>query len=446
MHGAGQNLETAVYLRAARLREDQRDSLVANQAPNVRVLTSADGVAAEVVWFSERDGWGHLYLHDAVTGKMIRQITAGPCVVQEIVHIDPDARTLLVSVSGLIADDPYRRTYCRVNLDSGGLERVTDDALNHRPLVPDPAIQPGFIDFASTVDTPPVATVRDWSGQVIMELERAGGSSLIAIGWQAPQRFAATGADGETVIHGTLFLPPDFDPEQRYPVLDHLYPGPQDHRAMPYFGPDEIEPMVALGLVGVTIDGKGTPGRGREFNDASWRNIGGGSGLDDHVAVIRELARTRPWMDLDRVAVYGHSAGGFAATRAMELFPDVFQFGIAAAGRHDGRLVMAMIMEAYDDPADLESWARASAIEPAGDITGKLLLVQGELDHAVSIHHTYRLIDRLIAANRDFDLLVVPGDDHVFSRHGRYVERRQWDWYVRHLLHLEPPAGFAIAD
>ena len=174
--------------------------------------------------------------------------------------------------------------------------------------------------------------------------------------------------------------------------------------------------------------------------------LGGGSGLDDHVAVILELARTRPWMDLDRVAVYGHSAGGFAATRAMELFPDVFQFGIAAAGRHDGRLVMAMIMEAYDDPADLESWARASAIEPAGDITGKLLLVQGELDHAVSIHHTYRLIDRLIAANRDFDLLVVPGDDHVFSRHGRYVERRQWDWYVRHLLHLEPPAGFAIAD
>lgn len=418
-----------------------RPSQMFHQKANVAVLPAAN----EVIWFSERDGWGHLYLYDATSGECLHQVTEGDFVVQELQHVDERNRVVLASVSGLIAEDPYRWTPCLIGIDTGIVTRVAEDVLHHQPMVaPVPGIQTGYIDIASTVETAPVATWRDWSGAVLLELEQADISRLVAAGWQAPQRFSALAADGETTIWGTLFLPPEFDPTQSYPILDHVYPGPQIYRALPQFEEDEVEPMAAVGLVGITIDGRGTPGRSRTFHDASWRNLGAGSGLEDHVAVIRQLAESRPWMDLSRVGVFGHSAGGYAAALAMEQFPEFYSVGIASAGRHDGRMVMAMILEAFDDPSDAESWARASAVEPGGNITGKLLVVQGEMDPDVSIHHAYRLIDRMIAANRDFDLLLVPGDDHVFRRHEGYVERRQWDYLVRNLMHREPPAGFMI--
>jgi YD repeat-containing protein len=415
-----------------------------HQRPNVRVLTDAAGNASEIVWFSERDGWGHLYRYDA-SGRLLGQITRGDFVVQEILHLDPVARTLLILVSGLVAADPYRQTPCAVPLEGGELRRLTDDHLDHRAIVPpDPDLHGGYIDCASTVDTPPVATFRGWNGAPVLEVARADVSALEATGWQRPQRFRAVAADGSTPIYGTLFLPPDFDPAQRYPVLDHVYPGPQMGRCDPSFAADDVEPMAALGIVGVAVDGRGTPGRSRAFYDHSWENVGAAAGIEDHVAAIRHLASTRPWMDAARVGVYGRSAGGFGAARAMELFPDFYRVGIAASGRFEGRIVMGMILEAYDHPTDAAAWARASAIPAAGAITGKLLVVHGELDRAVTIHHALRLIDRLIEANRDFDLLVVPGDDHVYTRRRTYVERRMWDYLTRHLLQREPPASFRI--
>jgi dipeptidyl-peptidase-4 len=418
-----------------------RPAQMFHQKPNVRVLTDDAGNPEEVIWFSERDGWGHLYLYDATSGECLRQLTQGAYVVQEILRVDGFIRNVWINVSGMIDDDPYRYTTCCLDLESGTLTRLFDDDLDHRQigLLPDGSHPSWFMDVASTVSQPPVYTLRDWSGRLIMELETADVTPLKATGWREPERFFATGADGVTPIYGTIFFPPDFDPRGSYPVLDHLYPGPQIFRAMPFFTADEVEPMAALGIIGVTIDGRGTPGRSRAFHDASWNNLGGGSGLDDHVAVIRELASTRPWMDLERVGVYGHSAGGYAAVLAMEQFPEFFSVGIAASGRHEGRQVMAMILEAYDSPDDPESWERASAVRDAGNIRGKLLLVHGELDRGVTIHHTYQVIDRLIAAGRDYDLLVIPGDDHSFSRHADYVERRQMDYLVRHLIGSEPP-------
>ena len=420
-----------------------RPAQMFHQQPNVRLLYDETGQPEEIIWFSERDGWGHLYLYDATNGTCLRQITRGEYVVQEILRVNQETREVWVNVSGLIPEDPYRYTLCHLDLTTGDLKRLFDDDRDHRQMgmLPDACQQPYILDVSSTVSTPPVYTLRDWSGNVVLELERTDISPLLAMGWREPERFQTTAADGKTPIFGTLHYPRDFDPERRYPVLDHLYPGPQTFRAMPYFTADEVEPMTALGLVGVTIDGRGTPGRSRAFNDASWNNLGAGSGLEDHVAAIRELAATRPWMDLGRVGVFGHSAGGYAATLAMEHFPDFFSVGIAASGRHDGRMVMAMILEAYDSPDDPESWARASAIESAGNITGKFLLVHGEMDKAVMIHHTYRVIERMIAANRDYDLLFVPGDDHIFSKHAEYVERRQWDYLMRHLIGVEPPTG-----
>ncbi|MCO5223180.1 MAG: prolyl oligopeptidase family serine peptidase, partial [Thermomicrobiales bacterium] len=286
----------------------------------------------------------------------------------------------------------------------------------------------------------------DWDGNELGCLPEMNLEPLRALGWRPPERFSAIATDGKMEIYGTIYFPPDFDPSCSYPIIDHLYPGPQVNRSQPFFDADEIEPMAALGLIGVTIDGRGTPGRSRIFHEHVYRNLGGASGIEDHVAAIHQLAETRPWMDTSRVAVVGHSAGGFATTRAMELFPDFYSVGVSQCGRHDGRLVFAMVLEAYDDPEDPESWLRASAIEEAGKITGKLLLIHGETDRDITLHNTMRLIDKLIEANRDFDLLVVPGDDHVFSRRRHYVERRTWDHLVRHLLDLEPPAGFEIHE
>ena len=424
-----------------------RPSQQFHQVPNVRIVADDNGDTREIIWYSLRDGWGHLYLHDATSGELIRQLTSGECGVEEILRVDAAMRTIWVSMSGLVAEDPYRRTTVAVDLDRATMTLLDEDGLDHRVLVPPTAASAlGYLDSASTVDTPPVVTFRNWAGEVLVELEHVDVTRLEAIGWQRPQRFVATGADGVTPIYGTLFLPPDFDPSRSYPVVDQVYPGPQVHRSEPFFTADDAEPLAALGMIGVTIDGRGTPGRCRAFHNASWRNLGAGSGLEDHVAALRELAETRPWLDLTRVGVVGHSAGGYAVTRAMELFPDFFTVGVAQSGRHDGRLTMAMILEAYDGPPDAESYARASAVEPAGDITGKLLLIHGELDRGVSLSQSLRVIDRMIAANRDVDLIVIPGDDHIYSKHLHYVERRTWDYLVRHLLGEEPPHEFAIAD
>lgn len=421
-----------------------RPSQQFHQLPNVRILTDASGAASEIVWYSLRDGWGHLYLYQAATGELIRQLTIGECGVEEILHVDPATRRLWCAVSGLVAADPYRRTICVIDLDAGGLAPLNDDGLDHRTLVPPAAAEVGYLDWASTVDTPPLLTYRSWRGDLLLTLEQADLSRLEATGWQRPQRVSALAADGVTPIYGTLFLPPDFDPTQRYPVVDQVYPGPQVHRAEPFFQPDDAEPLAALGLIGVTLDGRGTPGRSRAFHNASWRNVGAAGGIEDHVAALRELAQTRPWLDISRVGVVGHSAGGFAVTRAMALFPEFFTVGVAQSGRHEGRLVMAMILEAYDGPPDVAAYARASAVESAGDITGRLLLIHGEMDRGVPLAHALRVVDRMLTAGRDVDLVVLPGDDHVYSKHLHYVERRTWDHLVRHLLQQEPPAGFRI--
>jgi dipeptidyl aminopeptidase/acylaminoacyl peptidase len=416
-----------------------------HQRPNVVVLTDEAGQEQEIVWYSLRDGWGHLYLYDAETGDLVRQLTSGECGVEALLRVDAPSRTVWASMSGLDADDPYRRTVCMVDLAAGGFTALGQDGRDHRVVaLPSIAADLGYLDWASTVAEPPRVTLRSWMGDVLIELEHADLTRLEATGWQRPMRFATRSADGTTTIYGTLFLPPDFDPTQRYPVVDHVYPGPQRHHAEPYFSAVEAESLAALGLVAVMIDGRGTPGRSRAFHLASWRNIGAAGGIEDHVAALKELAQTRSWLDLTRVGVVGHSAGGFAVTRAMELFPDVYTVGVAQSGRHDGRLVMAMILEAYDGPPDEAAYARASAVESAGAITGKLLLIHGEMDRGVPLAQSLRVVDRMITANRDVDLIVLPGDDHIYSKHLNYVERRTWDYLVRHLLHKEPPPAFLL--
>jgi dipeptidyl-peptidase 4 len=406
------------------------------QPPIVRVL------ADEVLWYSQRDDWGHLYRYDLRTGALLGQVTSGQWAVRQILHVDEAERVVYFTASGLVDEDPYRRTVCRVGLDGSGFAKVTDDELDHIVTMPDN--QEYFIDSASTVDTPPVSRARDWAGRVLVELERADINKLTAIGWTPPDRFRVKAADGATDIYGVLYRPRGFDPGQRYPVVDSVYPGPNVTRVDPCFDPGgmglDAEPIAALGFVVVAIDGRGTPGRSKGFHDASYHHLADAGCLVDHVAALRQLAQTRPWMDLDRVAAFGHSGGGFATVRAMLDLPEVYKAGVALSGSHDARYFNPGFVEAYDGANNPEAWARASNVDIADRLRGKLLLIHGEMDDQVHPDHTLRLADRLIAADKDFELLIVPGAEHTFIDCLTYVRKRCWDFLVRELMGTQPPA------
>ncbi|MFI1941200.1 DPP IV N-terminal domain-containing protein [Streptomyces purpureus] len=406
------------------------------EPPIVRVL------ADEVLWYSQRDGWGHLYRYGLRSGELLGQVTSGQWAVRQILRVDEAERVVYFTASGLVEADPYRRTVCRIGLDGSGFAKVTDDELDHIVTLADG--QEYFLDSASTVDTPPVTTVRDWAGRVLVELERADIGKLTATGWTAPERFRVKAADGETDIYGVLYRPRGFDPSQRYAVVDNLYPGPQVNRVAPCFDPGgmglDAEPLAALGFVVVALDGRGTPGRSKAFHDASWGRLADAGGLADHVAALRQLARTRPWMDLDRVGAFGHSGGGFAAARAMLDFPEAYKAAVALSGSHDARYFNAGFVETYDGADNPEAWARTSNVDLADRLAGKLLLVHGEMDDQVHPDLTLRLADRLIAADKDFELLIVPGAEHTFIDHLAYVRKRGWDFLVRELMGTQPPA------
>lgn len=301
------------------------------------------------------------------------------------------------------------------------------------------------IDSASTIETPPVTSVRGWDGRVIVELERADITRLTATGWTPPERFRATAADGKTDIYGVLYRPPGFDPDRRYPVIDHVYPSPAFTRVSPSFDAGwhgyDAEAVASLGFVVVAMDGRGTPGRDKAFHDA-WTAAGC---LSDHVAALRQLAATRPWMDLDRVGTFGISGGGLSAVRAMMDFPDVYKVGVAESGNHDNRYYYLGWVETYYGTASAGAWAQSSNVDIADRLQGKLLLVHGGMDNNVYLDHTLRLADRLIAADKDFDLLIVPGAEHVYVGYEHYVNRRKWDFLVRHLMGIEPPAGYRLS-
>ncbi|MDH6521864.1 dipeptidyl-peptidase-4 [Streptomyces sp. SAI-135] len=412
------------------------------QAPIVRVLS--DG--AEVLWYSQRDNWGHLYLYGTRDGELRAQVTSGPWAVQEILRVDEDRRVVYFVVAGLVEEDPYRRSVCRVGLDGSGFAKIIDDDVDHAVTVP-----PGagyFIDSASTNALAPVISVRDWDGKVLVELSRADTSRLLETGWSPPERFRVTAADGQTEIHGMLYLPHGFDPAKRYPVVDHPYGFPSASRVVPCFDPGyygfDAEALAALGFVVVAIDGRGSPGRDKAFHDASYGRVGDGAGLADHVAALRELARDRPWMDLDRVGVFGMSSGGFATVRAMLEFPEVFKVGVAECGMHDLRFAEQGIAEMYNGPFDPETYAATSNIDLADRLVGKLLLVHGGLDDSFSPHLSMRLAERLIAADKDFDMLIVPSSDHAFVGYDHHLNRRRWDFFVRHLMGVEPPSGYRL--
>ena len=422
--------------------EERGATYVQTNAANVRVI----GDGAETLSYSERDGWAHLYLHDTATVALKQQITHGAWRVEEVLWVDAKARRVYFTARGRESGrDPYFLHLYRVRLDGSHLELLTPEDADHEPsFAPDGSC---FVDHYSRVDLPPVSVLRAADGRLIRTLETADIEPLTAIGWKPPERFSAKAADGITDLYGVIYRPSHFDASKSYPVVDSIYPGPQSMRTPKDFltqGRGEAESLAELGFIVVTVDGRGTPYRSKAFHDVSYGHINQAGQLDDHIAVLRQLASRYPYIDLQRVGITGHSQGGYAAARALLAYPDFFKVGVASAGVHDMGGYNADMGEIYQGMPDGSNYQHMGNSELAANLKGKLLLIYGDMDDNVPPALTIQLVDALIKANKDFDLLLLPNGNHMKTFTDPYITRRRWDFLTRHLLGVEPPAGYAI--
>ncbi len=403
----------------------------------------------EVLWFSRKDDYGHLYLHDAGTGFQKNRITAGNGNVTQVLRVDEKARTIhFIGVGKEPGRDPYFRHFYRINLDGSGVKLLTPENGDHTiDLSPSGRY---FVDAYSTPEVPPVIVLRDADGNVVMPLERADISRLEAAGWKPPIPFSVKARDGRTDLYGLMYRPTNFDPSKRYPIINHIYPGPQTGsvggRSF-VASRSDAQAIAELGFIVVEIDGMGTPWRSRTFHEAYYGNMGDNT-LPDQVAGMKELASRHPWIDLDRAGIYGHSGGGYATADAMFRYPDFFKVGVSQAGNHDNRVYeddwaekwQGLLVRNPDGTTNYDDQANQTH---AKNLKGKLLLAHGTMDTNVPPNNTLLVVNELIRANKDFDLIMFPNRGHGFGNEP-YMVRRRWDYFVRHLLGAEPPANYEM--
>lgn len=402
----------------------------------------------EFIWYSERSNWGHLYLYDLTTGKLKNPITSGDFVVTELLRVDEKTRLLYFLANGREKGrDPYFSHLYRVGFDGRGLTLLTPEDANHNV-----ALSPSgrfFVDTWSKPDVPPVTVLRDAHGDLLAALEKADISKLLETGWKPPQPITVKARDGATDLYGLLFKPASLDPNKKYPIINQIYPGPQGgsvgSRSFAAARSD-AQALAELGFIVVMIDGMGNPGRSKSFHDAYYGNLGDNT-LPDQVSGMRQLADRYPWIDIDRAGIWGHSGGGFAAADAMFRYPDFFKVGISEAGNHDnreyeddwGERYQGLLHKSgggtnYDDQANQNI---------AGNLRGHLLLAHGTMDDNVPPYNTLLVVDELIKANKDFDLILLPNRRHGFGNEP-YMVRRRWDYFVRYLMGVEPPKEYPM--
>lgn len=410
-----------------------------------------------VLWLSERDGWRHLYLYDAVTGRLLRRLTHGQWVVRDILKVDEAQREVWFSASGMDAGrDPYYRQVFKVSLDGGVPVRLTHADADH-DVSPSPDGQ-FYVDVYSRVDMPPSMELRRADGSLVKQIEQGNIDALRAAGWRGPESFVAKGRDGRTDIWGLIVRPRDYDPGKRYPVIENIYAGPHDSFVPKGFWPfgyhsggDKVIGMQALadlGFIVVQIDGMGTSNRSKAFHDVAWKNLGD-SGFPDRIAWHRALAAVDPSYDISRVGIYGASAGGQSTLGALLFHPEFYSVGVAWNGCYDNRMDKISWNEQWMGwPVD-QSYIQASGVDNAYRLKGNLLLIVGEQDSNVDPASTMQVVDALVRAGKDFDLLSIPGGEHTVGRSTGpiyYAHRRQFDFFVRHLQRRQTPAWNILTD
>jgi len=404
----------------------------------------------EVLWFSERDNWGQMYLYDLTTGKLKDQITHGDGNVTQVLHVDEKARKIyFLAVGKEPGRDPYFSAYYSANFDGTGQKLLTPEDADHTVTSsPDGRY---FVDVYSTPTQPQTTVVRDSNGKLITEVAKQDITQLLAAGWVPPTPITVKARDGKTDLYGLMFKPTNLDAAKKYPIVNHVYPGPQagscGSRSFAASHHDD-QSLAELGFVVVCIDGMGTPSRSKAFHDFYSDNLGDDT-IPDQIAGMKELAVRYPFIDIDRAGIYGHSGGGNATVSAMFHYPDFFRTGIAESGNHDNR-------DYEDDWA--EKWAGLEVKHPDGtsnydsqanqnyakNLKGHLLLVHGTMDNNVPMNNTLLVVDALIKANKDFDLLLIPNAAHAYGKAAQYMTRRRWDYFVRYLAGNLPPHEYQM--
>jgi dipeptidyl-peptidase 4 len=416
--------------------------------PNWRVLHGRN----EVLWYSHRDGFGHLYLYDLGSGTLKHRLTAGEWMVADVLHVDE--RGGWVYFTGMNRErgrDPYHRHLYRVRLNGRDLALLTPEDGDHVvTFSPDGR---WFTHTHSTVTRPPVTVLRRADGRMVRTLEEADVARLVATGWQPPEPFTVMARDGQTPLYGVMYRPGNFDPSRRYPVINHIYPGPQagsvGPRTFSAGRRGNAQALAELGFIVVQMDALGSPMRSLPFQ-AFYHGDLADNGLPDQIAGMRELAARHPYMDLSRVGMYGHSGGGFATVAAMLRHPDFFHVGVASAGNLDNRGYTSYWgekwhgqLERFSDGTD--SYTNQALQLKAENLRGRLLIAYGTMDNNVHPDMTLLVINELIRHNRDFDTIVMPNRNHGFASDPWFV-RRTWDYFVEHLRGETPPREFRMVQ
>jgi dipeptidyl aminopeptidase/acylaminoacyl peptidase len=404
----------------------------------------------EVLWFRERDGWGQIYLYDLTTGRLKNQITHGEGNVTQVLRVDEKARAIYFLAVGKEAGrDPYYAALYRVNFDGTGMKLLTPEDADHAVTFSPDGRE--FVDVASTPTSPQTTVVRDDEGNVVMNVAHEDISRLRAMGWQPLTPITVKARDGKTDLYGFLFRPTKFDAAKKYPVIDRVYPGPQTgscgSRSFSAAHKD-MQSLAELGFVVVCIDGMGTAGGSKSFHDALYGDMADNT-IPDQVAGIKQLAARYAWIDVDRVGIHGHSGGGAATAAAMFHAPEFFKVGVSESGNHDNRVYeddwaekwAGLLTKNADGTTNYDSQANENF---AKNLKGHLLLIHGTMDDNVPPNNTLLVVDALIKANKDFDLLMVPNAAHDYAAATPYVTRRRWDYFVRYLAGGEPPVEYRM--
>ncbi|HEX8426871.1 S9 family peptidase [Hymenobacter sp.] len=403
----------------------------------------------EVIWYSERDNWGHLYLYDAGSGKVKNQITKGNFVVTQLLKVDEAKRQLYFLADGREPGNPYFAHLYRIGLDGKNLTLLTPEAGNHQvTLTPSGRY---FLDTYSQPDKPGITVLRGVDGKLVSTLEKTDISRLTATGWKAPTPITVKAQDGQTDLYGLMFTPSTLDPAKKYPIINYIYPGPQvgsvgswsfstargDHQA-----------LAELGFVVVLIEGSCNPLRSKSYHDACYGNMAENT-LSDQVTGMRQLAQKYPYIDLERAGIWGHSGGGYATAAAMFRYPDFFKVGISESGNHESRNYEDDWAERYiglletkpDGTTNYDNQANATF---AKNLKGKLMLAHGLLDDNVPPYNTMLVVEALTKANKSYDLVVFPNAAHGYGAYSPYMTRRRWDYFVQNLAGAQPPHDYEL--